>query len=542
MKPAARIAALAATVAVVAATSACSASGGGGSTTPTCANPTYPTAVPTAAASLTSSTTTSAAGEIVKTSFPTLQGQPFAQVPVISSTNGVLSTSFDVKKQKFSVAGREINGMAYAGQFMGPTLRVNPGDTIKISETSELTDPTNLHTHGLHTSPIDISDNIFRSFTDGTTNEVVIEVPKNVAPGTYWYHTHIHGYTEGQVFSGLAGALEVTGLTERLPKDLQGVQDNLLALRDIQIQDDTILTQNIDSNAPTTRTVNGQVNPVLQGQPGCTQLLRIGGWSPDIWYRLQMDGAKFYVIAEDANPVTTVQAHDTLLVAPGKRFDVLVTWPKAGTYHLRTLPMNTGPEGDQYPERVLATWDIGGEAVAPSAMPQDMGPLPAELQNTMDKDPIAKHHVVVLSEDNAAGKFMINGSQFHTTKPLFVMKLGTTEEWTIKNVTGEDHPFHIHVNDFQVMSINGVPYESTGLVDTFKVPAHGEIVIRQRFLDFVGKYVFHCHILAHEDAGMMAAVEVSKDGLPADDATLAQWGQPNVDMNMTGMDMGTMGG
>ena len=69
----------------------------------------------------------------------------------------------------------------------------------------------NLHTHGLHTSPIDISDNIFRSFTDGTTNQVVIEVPKNVAPGTYWYHTHIHGYTEGQVFSGLAGALVVTG-------------------------------------------------------------------------------------------------------------------------------------------------------------------------------------------------------------------------------------------------------------------------------------------------------------------------------------------
>ena len=137
---------------------------------------------------------------------------------------------------------------------------------------------------------------------------------------------------------------------------------------------------------------------------------------------------------------------------------------------------------------------------------------------------------------------MINGEQFHTTRPLFVMKLGTSEEWTIRNVTGEDHPFHIHVNDFQVMSINGVPYESTGLVDTFKVPAHGQIVIRQRFLDFVGKYVFHCHILAHEDAGMMAAVEVSKDGLPADDATLAEWGQPNVDMNMTGMDMGTMGG
>ncbi len=542
MKTAARIAALAATLAVVAATSACSASGGGGDTTPTCTNPTYPTAVPSAAATLSASTTTAAAGAVVKTSFPTLQGQAYAQVPVIKSQNGVLTAQFDVKNQKFSVAGREINGMAYAGQFMGPTLQVNPGDTLKITEKSELKDPTNLHTHGLHTSPIDISDNIFRSFTDGTTNEVVIEVPKGVAPGTYWYHTHIHGYTEGQVFSGLAGALVVTGLPERLPKDLQGVPDNLIALRDIQIENDTILTDNIDSNAPTTRTVNGQVNPVLQAQPGCTQLLRIGGWSPDIWYTLKMDGAKFYVIAEDANPVTTVQAHDTLLVAPGKRFDVLVTWPKAGTYHLRTMPMTTGPEGDQYPETVLATWTVGGDAVAPVAMPQDMGKLPAELMNTMDKDPIAKKREVVLSEDNAAGKFMINGEQFHTTKPLFVMKLGTSEEWTIRNVTGEDHPFHIHVNDFQVMSINGVPYESTGLVDTFKVPAHGQIVIRQRFLDFVGKYVFHCHILAHEDAGMMAAVEVSKDGLPADDATLAEWGQPNVDMNMTGMDMGTMGG
>lgn len=127
-------------------------------------------------------------------------------------------------------------------------------------------------------------------------------------------------------------------------------------------------------------------------------------------------------------------------------------------------------------------------------------------------------------------------------KVTYTMQLNTVEEWRIRNTSDEEHPFHIHVNDFQVMSINGVPYESTGLVDTFKVPAHGQIVIRQRFLDFVGKYVFHCHILAHEDAGMMAAVEVSKDGLPADDATLAEWGQPNVDLNMTGMDMGSMGG
>jgi FtsP/CotA-like multicopper oxidase with cupredoxin domain len=290
--------------------------------------------------------------------------------------------------------------------------------------------------------------------------------------------------------------------------------------------------------------VNGQVNPVLQGQPGCTQLLRLGNWSPDIWYKVHLDGAKFTVIAEDANPVATVTNHDTLVLPPGKRFDVLVTWNKAGTYRLRTLHYSSGPEGDDYPARVLATFKISGDAVTPVAMPQDMGVLPNELLPTMQKDVIAKHRVVVFSEDNQAGKFFINGQQFHTTAPLFVMKLGTTEEWTLKNITGEEHPFHIHVNDFQVMSVNGEPYDAVGLEDTVRIPAHGQVVIRQRLLDFVGKYVFHCHILAHEDAGMMAAVEVTKDGLPADAATQAEWMQPDMVMNpdqMNGMDMGNMG-
>ena len=127
---------------------------------------------------------------------------------------------------------------------------------------------------------------------------------------------------------------------------------------------------------------------------------------------------------------------------------------------------------------------------------QLMGELP-DLGN----DPIAKKRTVVFSE-NAKG-FYINGKEFSADRTLFNPQIGTTEEWTIKNTTKEEHPFHIHVNDFQVMSINGKPVDAKSLRDTQALPIGGEIVIRMRFTDFLGRYVFHCHILAHEDGGMM---------------------------------------
>jgi len=96
--------------------------------------------------------------------------------------------------------------------------------------------------------------------------------------------------------------------------------------------------------------------------------------------------------------------------------------------------------------------------------------------------------------------------------------LNTVEEWTLQNSTTDDHPFHIHVNDFQVMSVNGKPYHATGLQDVVTIPkqykdssgaiVNGEVVIRQRYTDFTGWFVYHCHILQHEDLGMMATIQV----------------------------------
>ena len=456
-------------------------------------------------------TTTDLGEPVVETTFSTKQGLPFSEPPVLRAEDGVLETSFDVATATFDVGGTKVKGEGYAGELLGPTLLVAPGDTIEIDLKNGLGEETNFHTHGLHVSPEGISDNVLRVMDPDSDNKIEIALPMDVAPGTYWYHAHLHGLTEPQVFNGLAGALIVDGLTERLPADLQDVPEHLIGLKDLQIDSSgAILTENIDSNAPTTRTVNGLVNPVLDARPGQTQLLRLANMSADIWYQLQMDGTSFDVLAEDANPVSTVTEQDELLLPPGKRFDVLVRWDEAGRYRLRTLQYQTGPDGDQYPERVLATVNVAGDPVDPVAMPTSMGEAP-DLADA----PIAQHRNVVFSEDPTTGTFMINGQQFDMNEVMYTMKLNTVEEWTIQNTANEEHPFHIHVNDFQVMSVNGKAQPGYGLQDVVKLPAKGEVVIRMRLTDFVGKYVFHCHILNHEDNGMMAIVEVTEDGKPS---------------------------
>ena len=105
---------------------------------------------------------------------------------------------------------------------------------------------------------------------------------------------------------------------------------------------------------------------------------------------------------------------------------------------------------------------------------------------------------------------MIDGKQFNPNRVDQHVKLGAVEQWTIKNATTEQHPFHIHVNDFEVMSIAGQPYDARSLQDTVNLPPGKEVVIRMRFADFTGKFVYHCHILNHEDNGMMGVVEVSR--------------------------------
>jgi suppressor of ftsI len=415
----------------------------------------------------------------------------------------VLRATLTAEEREVEIAGQPIRGRVFNGSFVGPTLRVRPGERIELELVNHLMEPTNLHFHGLHVSPGGEADNIFRMVNPGETAQYVLEIPLDHPTGTFWYHPHMHHLALEQVFGGMSGVIVIDGLQERLPLDLQGIDEHLFALKDYQLDDaGAILLENVPRD-PTTRTVNGQINPALTMAPGETQLWRFANVGAEIFYQLRLNGHAFHVIAEDGNPVWDVRTADALVLPPGKRFDVLVQAGEVGTYTFETTTYDQG--NHVYPEVQLATLTIEGDAQPPAALPASVA-----VDRDLDSAEIATERDIFFNDVDDDPIFEVNGQQFDPTRIDELVQLGTVEEWTIRNVTAEQHPFHLHVNDFQVVSVNGQPYNAANLQDIVILPVGGEVVIRIPFMDYPGKFVFHCHILFHEDHGMMAVVDVAE--------------------------------
>ena len=177
-------------------------------------------------------------------------------------------------------------------------------------------------------------------------------------------------------------------------------------------------------------------------------------------------------------------------------------------YQFRTLYYNQGADGDQYPEVTLGTLISEGSAQAPLSLPtKEQFPAVQDLRT----QPIAQQRTMVFSENPDTGQFYINGLQFDANRIDVQPTLGTIEELTIQNVANEEHVFHIHQLDFQVTQINGQAVPFVGHQDIVNLPVGSTVKVLIPFTDpvIVGKFVFHCHIVAHEDLGMMQTVLVN---------------------------------
>ncbi|WP_236656094.1 multicopper oxidase family protein [Streptacidiphilus jiangxiensis] len=485
-------------------------------------------------------------------------GRPFHD-PVDADTSATqrITITLDAHRTRFDLSGRSVRGESYNGSFVAPTIRVAPGSSVSIRLVNHLKVATNLHFHGLHVSPTGVSDDPFLCVAPGRSLTYELAIPKNHPQGTFWYHSHAMGTTcpkpgqmvddsmgdmpamapgsspsvakpmpfmpgdvENQISAGLSGALIVGDDRTLLPPKLRHITTHTLVFKDAQIDAGGALVQNtattsINSGAPTVRLVNGQLRPVLSMRPGETQLWRLANTGADIFYRLHLDGYRFTVIGEDGTPVAKVRTESDLLLPPGKRFDVLVTaGAHAGATWLRTLAYSNGPQGDNYPDTRLLRLDVHGAGT--TRLPGVSGRIPT-AQPDLAHAKIAQHRKLVLSESADGNSFYMNGQQFMMGNgSVFATpaRLGTVEEWTIYNTSGEIHPFHLHTSDFQVMSINGVPQPYTNRQDIIPVPYEqngkpGVVVIRIAFEDFTGRYMFHCHIAAHEDNGMMSYIDVA---------------------------------
>jgi FtsP/CotA-like multicopper oxidase with cupredoxin domain len=437
-------------------------------------------------------------------SAPGRDGSRLRDPPQLVSHGGLLRVRLDVERRRVDVAGRKLWALTYNGHYMPPTLRIRPGDRLELAMRNRLGAATNLHVHGLHVSPAGASDDVIHiHIHPGQTFHYSYRFPADLAPGTYWYHSHQHAMSAPQVAGGMSGIIVVDGLKRHLPPALRGITEHVIALKDFQVQGDAVRTSDLHIGAPTNRTVNGQLNPTIHIRPGEVQLWRLANISANIYYNVHLGGQPFQVIAHDANPVDRVWPAGSLLLAAGARFDVLVRGGPPGRTRLETLPYSTGPAGNSFPRATLATVVSEGAPVRPVALPTTFAPT-----EDLGRAAIARRHTIVFSENKAGTEFFINGRQFDMNRVDLRSKLNTVEEWTIRNDSDEEHSFHLHTDDFQLMSVNGRPHHAHGWQDTASVPARGRIVIRVHFTDFTGKTVLHCHILNHEDDGMMAILQI----------------------------------
>jgi suppressor of ftsI len=481
-------------------------------------------------------------------------GVPFQEPDEVASKNGVLDVTLTASTKTIDVSGSllgarpltaQVGAQTLPTKLNGPTLRVKPGDTIKVTFVNQLGggEPTNIHYHGLHVDPKGIGDNIFRTFDDGKTYQSEVTVPVNHRLGTYWYHVHYHGISNEQVMGGLSGLLIIEGIEQLLPPDLRDVPQRQLALRDVQTDPATgnsTITKEPNPNQPSIRLVNGLYQPTFSMTSGQAELWRLANIGSNVFYLIQFEGHDLHVIAQSGVPVWRVAGMQELLLPPGQRFDVLVTAGSPGTYRLLSLPYAQHADGNLNPRPVptsaetLATVTVtpADPGVAPAAaLPPDFGLVPEENENLLtpavldalsDAPVITRGPFVFSYSTSGPFRALINGVAFEPgMMPPVSPVRGTIEEWILENATTDDHPFHIHVNDFQVLEVNGQPVEAGGLQDVVNIPkryrnANGEVVngtvkIRSEFTDFTGWFVYHCHILQHEDFGMMATIQVREN-------------------------------
>lgn len=436
--------------------------------------------------------------------------QPLTVPLEYRSANGRLDVTFEARETSVKLGSFVVNGATYNGAYGGPVLRVKPGDVLHVRLINHLPQITNIHFHGLAVSPLGHGDDSLHMVQPGETWDYIIPIPKDHQPGVYWFHTHGHEFAERQLMGGLSGTLIVDGFQHQIPAT-ERLKERLLILKEFSPDRTGDLNKVPKPYNVVVKTINGQLMPRIDIQPGETQLWRLTDQSADTYFRLSLDDHTFIVIGRDSRPLPRPEATREVMLGPAQRVDVLVTGGKAGNYRLVAEKTATGPAGDMFGSQNMAL--LVSARDPQSSPPAPLGPLTVA---TGASQPIPGDHVdarrlVSFSEDPlVTGLFFINHQTFDPDRVDFKVPLGSIEEWTIRNASEELHIFHIHQLPFQVVSVNGKPVPFEGLVDTVNVPIHGEVKIRLAFTDpiIVGRFLFHCHILEHEDKGMMAQIEV----------------------------------
>jgi len=413
----------------------------------------------------------------------------------------------------------------------------------------------NMHFHGTNTSPKCHSDETIRTLVNaGETFTYTLHIPKDEPPGLYWYHPHVHGFSSVAVQGGATGAIEVEGIANIQPA-VAGLPERYIVLRDQQRIGLPISTLapfwDVSVNyVPVT--YPSYTPSIVKMQAGSKEFWRVVNASANTIMDVQVvyDGVvqPLQVVALDGVPTGskdgshkgTIVTQTDVLLSPAARAEFLLAAPTSSSVNavFKTLTIEGGPDSDVNPTRPLIKIVTTS---APSKLPRMAAPTGVARKMRFDdlaNAQITARRKLFFSEyslnhvERKTGQRDEHPSRFYITvegqketlfdpnnPPAITTTKGSVEEWTIENRTAEVHEFHIHQIHFLVQEVNGVPIpkDQQQLYDTFQVPywdedpSHPYPYIKVK-MDFrgptIGDFLYHCHILDHEDAGMMAIIRV----------------------------------
>ncbi|MFD0633856.1 multicopper oxidase family protein [Catenulispora yoronensis] len=385
--------------------------------------------------------------------------------------------------------------LSYGGGFIGPTIRATRNRRVVAKFTNSLTESVVVHLHGGHTP----------AASDGfPTDEIVAggtkvnTYPNTQRAATLWYHDHLHMMEAPHVYQGLHGMYIIRDPWEdglRLPS---GRYDVPILLRDAYLNDDNSLLYDPFLDW-TVVLANGKPRPYFPVAPRKYRFRFLNGSNHRAFSLTLSDGRPVVQIASDGGLLAAPVSTASIEISSAERAEVVIDF--SGCAHGTQLFLQDATLGQ------VLRFDVTESCGA------DLSQVPAQLAASLPPLPAANRtRSIELSLTPDGNYFPINGQIFDPDRVDSRIALGSTEIWTITDVSGWEHNFHLHLVQFRILDVNGLAPDPTqrGWKDTVVIPKNGVVRIQASFTDYPGKYVYHCHLLEHASyTGMMATMVVA---------------------------------
>ncbi|CAM2771291.1 multicopper oxidase family protein [Helicobacter burdigaliensis] len=449
------------------------------------------------------------------------QNQALTPLPLLQNTSKEKNTfkaTLNINETKINIIHKKKTRVfAYNNSIPAPKIEVYEGDFVEIKVKNNLKEPTTIHWHGLPIPP-EQDGNPHDPILAGEERTYSFKLPLNSA-GTYWYHPHPHYITGKQVYMGLAGVFVVKSKQDAL----SNLQEQDWVISDIKLDKNAQIPANnlidwLNGREGNTILINGQHKPKITLDEA--QRIRIYNFCSARYLNLKIQNAEFILVGTDGGLIETPISQKELFLSPASRVEVIIKPNNKGefklinTYYDRDKMMVKDDKNDIE----LATLDVKNiQKEIPNFLRkiEDFGAPNAVKEVIMSEDHSKMHGIGKKSNEEIkqalASMFLLNGEVFDMNKTNLSSKLGEVEVWKITNKSHMDHPFHIHGTQFMLLSSTfkgkktKAPFKA--LQDTINVRPNEtlELIMKQ---DFKGIRMYHCHILEHEDLGMMATLEV----------------------------------